>query len=178
MDIVCNYIDGETPVTGSIAIKDNGTKRRNIGLWISRYLSVGKSEWLVKVDPDCVITGDIVLPEHADVCGTLTKFKHGIWPLGGAYAIRREVASKIAAMARHPNHRFQCDHYIDRHGMLMPIEEDILSLCGQALGLRFAEWPGANVRYRPYWQTTEILDTEGFIFHPYVKEHDLDLPTE
>lgn len=176
-DIVCNYIYGESPIAGSIGVMDTDLKRRDIGKWIARYLSVGSNEWLIKMDPDCMITGPIEIPHtSADVIGTLTEFRHGVWPLGGAYAIRRSALSAIIRTVDVRGMRFVCHHYIDRRGVLTPIEEDVLSMAGSALRLQFADWPGANIRYRPYWQTTEILDTAGFVYHPYIKELDNDLP--
>lgn len=169
---VCNYIEGETPIGDVNVLDKDGLKSRNIGRWIRRYLTAAPDDTdvIVKLDPDCLITGPLVIPDGQwDVAGHLTGFKNGLWPLGGAFLIKREAAIRIANLIWHPDSRYLCNYYIDSRGKRMPIEEDALSHFGRLLDLKFREWPGSLIRFRPYIDKSEISD-KHFIYHPYKEE--------
>lgn len=181
---VANYCDYDRELANRLAdqvtrlgypiilIPDEGLKLLDISAWCRRYLSVARglaADYLIKVDPDAYVKDWLRLDEipDADVFGSLTNFRGGRFPLGGAFGMRTAAAMKMYGMLadRHIAQIVRPYKRTDAMGQLTyicPIEEDALSIVATRGGLTVANWEAVNIKYRPYQSSSQAYS----IIHP------------
>lgn len=144
-------------------------KRRRLSQWIIRYLGYGKDcDVLVKMDPDCYVTGKFEIPEKADVFGNLQQFMGGMFPTAGAFGVTSATARRLIGVLNNPVESPYRSYQHQGYDRPIGIEEDLLSMASQRLVLRMTNWPDTDIGFRPYKEIPDgqRKETRPKVIHP------------